>query len=471
MKITHISIEKHLQFKDFDLDLTYPKGHLKEGQPLDKVCIIGQSGTGKTTLLNLLYAFGELVEKEVRNRQSTLYFPIESDFKIAALDFYGEKKKEDITRLWSRYNNGEDYISSDLHLKGTDGSIKRVTSVPKEVFGYEKILQQNKLFFYITADILAQFSHLSNPIKEEKKLVGMVGEEDMELKQILETYHQEKMIKIDSTTDPNLWKYILKEIAAFDKKVTQKNQELFKKLASKDAEKVFKEFIAWKKEQANPRTELAEKLNEILTSFHLKVDPEEMEHYLTILTQNEEIIIPHHQLSTGTKQIILTTSLLWGAKLDNAVVLIDEPECSLYPDTQRKIVDFYTKIADTSQFFIATHSPIIAASFEPWEIIELVLEKDGSVKQEKYYEGERHINNYFTDFRYLRWDDILREGFGMTEEGNSEFRDKELMKIARLAKRLEKMREEGKGQTPEYEVSLSEYITSAKKVAWNYEKD
>jgi GTPase SAR1 family protein len=34
--------------------MTYPKGHEKEGQPLDKICIIGQSGTGKTNLLNII---------------------------------------------------------------------------------------------------------------------------------------------------------------------------------------------------------------------------------------------------------------------------------------------------------------------------------------------------------------------------------------------------------------------------------
>ncbi len=54
MFISSIKISDHHQFKDFELDLTYPKGHQKAGQPLDKVCIIGQSGTGKTTLLEEL---------------------------------------------------------------------------------------------------------------------------------------------------------------------------------------------------------------------------------------------------------------------------------------------------------------------------------------------------------------------------------------------------------------------------------
>jgi GTPase SAR1 family protein len=55
MKVSRLEIKDVNQFKDLDIDLTYPKGHSKEGQPLDKVCFIGQSGTGKTTLLNFIY--------------------------------------------------------------------------------------------------------------------------------------------------------------------------------------------------------------------------------------------------------------------------------------------------------------------------------------------------------------------------------------------------------------------------------
>lgn len=50
MKIASLTIKNFKQFKDLSLDLTYPKGHEKAGQPLDKICIIGQSGTGKTNL-------------------------------------------------------------------------------------------------------------------------------------------------------------------------------------------------------------------------------------------------------------------------------------------------------------------------------------------------------------------------------------------------------------------------------------
>lgn len=467
MKITHIEIAKHLQFKDFELDLTYPKGHpTKPGQPLDKVCIIGQNGTGKTTLLNLLYAFGEEANTASQGVPSVNYFPIESHFKISSAEFYVEKEKNDIMRFWSKYNGSEDYISSDLRLKRTDGKIQKLSSVSMDVFPYEKIFQQDKLFFYITEDILTQFQHLSKPIKEEKKLIGMVGEEDMALTRIIEMYQQKKNILVNSQTDSNIWKYIFREIGIFDRMVAQKNQELFKKMTTKDAEKVFQEFIEWKKTQINPRTVLAQKLNEMLVNFLIKMDPEEMEYYFTILTENGKTSIPHTQLSTGTKQILLTTALLWGNNLNDSVILIDEPECSLYPDTQRNIVEFYTKIAPNAQYFFATHSPIIAASFEPWEIIELVNEEGNTVCRQ-YYEGERHVDNYFIDFRYLRWDDILQKGFGMTEEGNSEFRERELTKALSLRARLEKMRSEGKDKTDDYQKKLTNYLITCKRLGWN----
>ncbi|EDN69837.1 hypothetical protein BGP_3750 [Beggiatoa sp. PS] len=37
MKISQINIKDYNQFKNLRLDLTYPKGHQKEGQALDKI--------------------------------------------------------------------------------------------------------------------------------------------------------------------------------------------------------------------------------------------------------------------------------------------------------------------------------------------------------------------------------------------------------------------------------------------------
>ena len=62
MKITGINIGEYRQFKNINFDFTYPADYhdeTKRGKPLDKVCFIGQSGTGKTTLLNVIWDFIE----------------------------------------------------------------------------------------------------------------------------------------------------------------------------------------------------------------------------------------------------------------------------------------------------------------------------------------------------------------------------------------------------------------------------
>lgn len=71
MKVKSLFIKDYNQFKDFELDFTYPEGHKKEGHPLDKVCIIGQSGTGKTTLLRFVQAHTSI---EIHTGTGKLHF-------------------------------------------------------------------------------------------------------------------------------------------------------------------------------------------------------------------------------------------------------------------------------------------------------------------------------------------------------------------------------------------------------------
>lgn len=72
------------------------------------------------------------------------------------------------------------------------------------------------------------------------------------------------------------------------------------------------------------------------------------------------------KLSTGEKQIVFRAGFLLRdlAALQSSVVLIDEPELSLHPDWQARIVGFYKHLltdgeGNCPQMIIATHSPFI----------------------------------------------------------------------------------------------------------------
>ena len=81
-----------------------------------------------------------------------------------------------------------------------------------------------------------------------------------------------------------------------------------------------------------------------------------------------------NNLSTGEKQIVCRGGRLLKnvGKMDDAVVLIDEPELSLHPSWQRKVLDYYCDLfkkdnKQIAQLIIATHSEYV---------IESALKKD-----------------------------------------------------------------------------------------------
>lgn len=77
------------------------------------------------------------------------------------------------------------------------------------------------------------------------------------------------------------------------------------------------------------------------------------------------------ELSAGEKQIFFRGGSLLQMNLNNSIILIDEPELSLHPEWQQKILDFYKSIGEDNQIIIATHSPHIVSSCKKEEVIVL----------------------------------------------------------------------------------------------------
>ena len=71
--------------------------------------------------------------------------------------------------------------------------------------------------------------------------------------------------------------------------------------------------------------------------------------------------------------------------------MIDEPELSLHPKWQQKIVDVYRKIGRNNQIILATHSPHILGSVEKENIILLEKNENGIVKVKT---GDEFGNSY-----------------------------------------------------------------------------
>jgi hypothetical protein len=182
--------------------------------------------------------------------------------------------------------------------------------------------------------------------------------------------------------------------------------------------------------------------------------------------------VPYHLLSTGTKQILLTALPLYLLKPDQTLILCDEPERSLYPSLQKFIIDYYISLTKDSQFFFATHSPIIASCFEPWEIVELKFDEEGYVYQEQYYPKgkERHVDNYTIIPSYLTYDLMLSKVFDL-EETHSHDRSEKLTEVLMLRNQLLKFKENKSINSPEAKRIYKDYRTLAEKLFWNFEAD
>jgi predicted ATP-dependent endonuclease of OLD family len=92
-------------------------------------------------------------------------------------------------------------------------------------------------------------------------------------------------------------------------------------------------------------------------------------------------------LSSGEKQIVFRGSFLLKDKKSSkgALILIDEPEISLHPTWQLKILTFFKKLFSnegmlTSQLIVATHSPFIIHNANRNDDKVIVLKKDNNSK-------------------------------------------------------------------------------------------
>jgi len=272
-----------------------------------------------------------------------------------------------------------------------------------------------------------------------------------------------------------LWENtIVKDIKVYRNKELQFNQKVTKALEQgiEEAQAVLNELKAWKHATPNPVVEYAHKLNPLLNEFCLEVNPdftytsEEDIHFIEIKHKGGAKI-PVNGWSTGTQQIIFTATPLLQLNTEKAIILVDEPETSLYPDMQTKIIPFYTQLAPYAQFFFATHSPIIASCFEPWEIVELQFDDQGYVVQKPYYDvtKERHVDNYTVQPQYLRWDSILQKLFAVDEDGSPK-RVEKLRELATLSSRLKKLKKRPESSKEEAESLWQQYERVSELLGW-----
>ncbi len=111
---------------------------------------------------------------------------------------------------------------------------------------------------------------------------------------------------------------------------------------------------------------------------------ENRDNHKTIIFKKCGVDVPIDALSSGEKQIVYRGCFMLRNinALTGAFVFIDEPEISMHPEWQKKILNFYKRIfttesgIQTSQIFVVTHSPFIIHNENRYNDKVIVLERD-----------------------------------------------------------------------------------------------
>jgi len=359
MKLKNLHIDSYRHLENLDFDFTYPEGHAKFGQPLEKICVIGQSATGKTSVLELIKeSFSKLNGiKTIRHKFFADEYKLNFNGKIVFLSIDEgllELKDEMIIKDGKEYINGHE--GGEINF----------------------LLNQRLKLIYLSSEIISKEAinvFNQNPIN----ILNDSTTIDHPRLQDLYRNSNYYVLELGKDVEAKTWILLLNEIHEYRKRFTQMASEIINRGAIADPNKLSKQYAKWAETNKNPLLPFAEKFNPVLKKLNLEIDLVNTEYTIPIKSHSKDEVIPVSGLSTGTKGLLLSMFPLFELDTSDAIILIDEPERSLFPDMQIDLITHYQNLAPNAQFIVATHSPFIAAAFEPEERFILYFDEDGKV--------------------------------------------------------------------------------------------
>ena len=161
------------------------------------------------------------------------------------------------------------------------------------------------------------------------------------------------------------------------------NTNLIKDIPSYIATKMISAMLKNKNEKVGDvQKKVFNEINEIFENLSIDVKVEDISQdgrNITLFTNSSGDEFDINELSSGEKQLFLRTLAIKMLNPENSIILIDEPELSLHPKWQQRIVDVYRKIGENNQIIIATHSPHILGSVKKENIMLLDKDDEGKI--------------------------------------------------------------------------------------------
>ncbi len=385
MKIISIQFINDELLGDLVLDLSDPNNHA-----VDTIIFAGENGCGKTSIMEALYDFSEF--KLVSD----------NDHVPKSMIVTYQLSSEQLTYI-SQYLTGAAAYIKDA-INGVI-NIKKDYSITTYNYAQYKIE-----FNYISDGNELSFSSAIHSFFEHNDIKAMFA---TAFSTVEINYNPKKVVNVTS-------KEIDSEIITSSRSkgdLATEIKQLFVDIQNNDAIEL-SEWVHEHPGDAPPTDVIDRRIKRFNNAFSYVFDTLR---FSTIRTENGEkrVIftkngteIPIEALSSGEKQIVFRGAFLLKdiESTRGRIVLIDEPEISLHPKWQIKILDFYKNLfiddnqKQTSQILIATHSPFVIhnKTRRNDKIIVLSRNDNGTIDVEdrpEYYDcgGTKVIEDAFQD--------------------------------------------------------------------------
>ena len=148
-------------------------------------------------------------------------------------------------------------------------------------------------------------------------------------------------------------------------------------------------------------------LNNIFAGMELSISFKELDeneevYFLNSFNQDVKL----DDLSTGEKEILNKIFYFFIKRIENSIILIDEPELSLHPLWQNLVLNIYQKLATeyNNQIIIATHSPHIISS-TPNDNLFILTKENNQIIAKNFNSYGKDINSVLLEImgvQYLR---------------------------------------------------------------------